>query len=223
MPTFRYTGTFLHVLSAHTLSYYHSGGTFVDREIVRSRAQSFLDRLDADKQDEESESRESPAELHELHEEQLHEEQLHEEQLHESAEEAVAQLEEARQAIQTQEQAAVDAAAETLQPAIDAILECDRTESPSAIDLGQTANTVKRVQFGSVRMRSVSHRRPHSVSHRRPHSVSQTPQPTIDSATPQPASDEIFSAMRAVTPMEGGDVRYKRCQIPTTLSRRVCH
>ena len=71
MPTFRYTGTFLHALSAHTLPYYHSGGTFVDREIVRSRAQSFLDRLDADKQDEESESRESPAELHELHEEQL--------------------------------------------------------------------------------------------------------------------------------------------------------
>ena len=164
MPTFRYTGTFLHVLSAHTLSYYHSGGTFVDREIVRSRAQSFLDRLDADKQDEESESRESPAELHELHEEQLHEEQLHEEQLHESAEEAVAQLKEARQAIKIQEKAAVDAAAETLQPAIDAILECDRTESPSAIDLGQTANTVKRVRFGSVRMRSVS-QTPHTVSH----------------------------------------------------------
>jgi cell division protein FtsB len=142
-----------------------------------------------------------------------------------AAGEVVAQLEEACQAIKTQEEAAVDAAAETLQPAIDAILDCDRTESPSVIDLQicqkNETQAAKRVQFGSVRMRSVS-QTPHSVSHRRPHSVSQTPQPAIDFATPQPASDEVFNAMRAATPMEGGDVRYKRCQIQVTRSRRVC-
>ena len=43
------------------------GGTFIDREIVSNRAQSFLDGLDADKQDEELES------VEEQHEEQ-HEE-----------------------------------------------------------------------------------------------------------------------------------------------------